>query len=117
MPDASTRPVTRRFPFLGSSFLNLQVAFVNDDDEPKNFREASKSRLWMDAMREEYDSLIKNDTWTLVQRPPNRNIVDNRWVYKIKRNDDESVGRYKARWWLVVLHKSTALIIMKPFLR
>lgn len=96
MPDGTDRPNTRRFPFMGSTFFNLHVALA-DDTEPKTFHEASKSSKWMSAMREEYDSLIKNDTWKLVERPSSRNIIDNRWVYKVKRNDDESVERYKAR--------------------
>jgi hypothetical protein len=48
----------------------------------------------MDA---EYDALEKNQTWHLV--PPERikNVIDCRWVYKVKRKADDSFDRNKAR--------------------
>src|SRR5882757_380684 len=38
-----------------------------------------------------------NGTWTLVPTPLNAKILDSRWVFKIKRNSDYSISRYKAR--------------------
>jgi histone deacetylase 1/2 len=48
----------------------------------------------MDA---EFSALQRNCTWRLV--PPRRglNIIDSRWVYKIKHRPDGSVDRFKAR--------------------
>jgi histone deacetylase 1/2 len=48
-------------------------------------------------MDKEYSALMKNKTWHLV--PPNRsmNIVDCKWVYKVKRNAYGTLERYKAR--------------------
>ena len=40
---------------------------------------------------------MKNGTWSLVPRAPNTNIVDCRWVYKIKKDQHGAVTRYKAR--------------------
>lgn len=51
---------------------------------------------WKKAMDEEYESLMKNGTWTLVDRPPNTNIVGSKWVFKLKRSADGTV-RHKAR--------------------
>ncbi|CAL2270481.1 unnamed protein product [Prunus armeniaca] len=36
-------------------------------------------------------------TWVLVPPPPNRNILGSKWIYKVKKNPDGSVSRYKAR--------------------
>lgn len=33
----------------------------------------------------------------MVDRPKDRNIIDDRWVFKVKRNSDDSVERHKAR--------------------
>jgi len=43
------------------------------------------------------DSLIKNNVFKLVALPEGRDVVDNKWVFKIKCNSDGSVQRYKAR--------------------
>ncbi|GJZ73110.1 ribonuclease H-like domain-containing protein [Tanacetum coccineum] len=48
-------------------------------------------------MCDEYKSLIDNETWMLVPRPPNVNIVRSMWLYKHKYNADGSLSRYKAR--------------------
>jgi hypothetical protein len=45
-------------------------------------------------MGEEYDALVANDTWTLVDRPPGPvRVLGGKWVLKHKPD-----GRYKARW-------------------
>ena len=55
------------------------------------------SKHWKDAMISEYTSLMENDTWELVPPDENQNVVDSRWVYKVKRNENGSVDRFKAR--------------------
>ncbi|GKB31322.1 ribonuclease H-like domain-containing protein [Tanacetum coccineum] len=52
---------------------------------------------WKQAMCDEYKALIDNNTWVLVPRPPNVNIVRSIWLYKHKYNANESLNRYKAR--------------------
>lgn len=49
------------------------------------------------ALQSEYDSLMSNETWTLVDRPKNRKIVRCKWVFKIKKNENGVNVRYKAR--------------------
>lgn len=49
-------------------------------------------------MQEEYDALIRNNTWTLVQRPASANLVTGKWIFRHKMNPDGSLARYKARW-------------------
>jgi hypothetical protein len=48
-------------------------------------------------MDEEYQALLKNQTWHLVPSHHASNIIDCRWVYKVKRKQDGIVERYKAR--------------------
>ena len=45
----------------------------------------------------ECDALIKNNTWHLVPPKKGSNVIDCKWVYKIKRKSDGSIDRYKAR--------------------
>jgi hypothetical protein len=46
-------------------------------------------------MQEEYDALIKNGTWQLAPPQPGSNVVNCKWVFKVKRHADGSVERYK----------------------
>ncbi|KAF2888063.1 hypothetical protein ILUMI_18110 [Ignelater luminosus] len=63
---------------------------------PQNFQEAitsSESLQWKEAMNREMDSLIKNNTWTLVNNPvKDKKVIDVKWIYKKKSNSE-----YKAR--------------------
>jgi histone deacetylase 1/2 len=66
--------------------------------EPSNLDDALKNENWKRAMDEEYEALMVNKTWHLV--PPNhadKNVIDCKWVYKIKHKADGSIDRYKAR--------------------
>lgn len=36
-------------------------------------------------------------TWRLVKRPPNTNVVDSKWVLKIKKNAAGEIDKYKAK--------------------
>jgi hypothetical protein len=65
--------------------------------EPKNFHEASKDVNSLKSMTEELDQIEKNDTWELVPRPTNKNVIGSKWVYKNKMNEQENIVRNKAR--------------------
>lgn len=106
-PDFSTRaridqnaerPRTRSVVSSFRNILNYHMAFsVN---EPSSYKEAlrgEKCGEWKKAMKEEIEALTKNNTWILVDRPINENVVDNRWVYKIKNEQRGQPMRFKAR--------------------
>ena len=52
--------------------------------EPTNFEEASQEEDWIRAMNEELDQIEKNNTWELVPRPENKNVIGSKWVLRIK---------------------------------
>ena len=54
-------------------------------------------RQWEQAFKEEYDSLMKNQTWELIPRPKDRNVVTNKWALHHKRNQQGKIVRLKAR--------------------
>jgi hypothetical protein len=39
---------------------------------------------------------MKNDTWELTPWMKGINVVDYKWVFKLKRKSDGSIERYKA---------------------
>jgi histone deacetylase 1/2 len=45
----------------------------------------------------EIEALHKNKTWHLVPPQKGRNVIDCKWVYKIKRRADGTIERFKAR--------------------
>ena len=48
-------------------------------------------------MNEELDHIEKNETWELVPRPKDKNVIGTKWVFKNKFNQDGQVIRNKAR--------------------
>ncbi|CAH9080265.1 unnamed protein product [Cuscuta europaea] len=47
-------------------------------------------------MQEEFDALKRNNTWELVPRNA-QHPISCKWLFRIKRNPDGSIARYKAR--------------------
>ena len=48
-------------------------------------------------MDEELEKIEKNDTWELVPRPHDKNIIGTKWIFKNKLNENGEVIRNKAR--------------------
>jgi hypothetical protein len=71
------------------------------------------SKEWECAMQEEYDSLMVNNTWTLVPLLVGRKPVSCKWVFKIKQGANGEVERYKARLVVKGLLKHTKWITTK----
>ena len=44
--------------------------------EPSSFEEATQEPTWLDAMVEEYDSIVRNIAWEIVPRPVGKSVVD-----------------------------------------
>jgi hypothetical protein len=70
--------------------------------EPRSYAEAmkrpSEERMqWHNAAVQEIEALVQNGTFELVELPPGRRTIGSRWVFKVKRNADGSIERYKAR--------------------
>lgn len=69
--------------------------------EPQNYMEAITSKdtdKWLIAMTEEIQSLEKNYTWDLVNKPKDQKIVKCKWIFKkkIEVTSTEQV-KFKAR--------------------
>ncbi|KAI5347962.1 hypothetical protein L3X38_000849 [Prunus dulcis] len=65
--------------------------------EPESFEEAAKNDSWKKAMEDEILLINKNNTWELVNRPSDKQIIGVKWVYKTKLNLDGSVQKNKAQ--------------------
>eukprot|EP00253_Pinus_taeda_P025089 PITA_25089 len=73
--------------------LNLSTDF-----EPTSFKEATSHDEWKEDMQKEYDALIKNGAWKLVDPPLGTKPIGYKWVYKNKYKADGSLDKHKARF-------------------
>lgn len=68
--------------------------------EPSTYHEAMTcpdADLWKEAIREELQAHKKNGTWRLVAESEGNNIIDSKWVFRVKKNPSGQIDRYKAR--------------------
>jgi hypothetical protein len=75
----------------------VRYSLFSTTGEPQHYSKAMQDERWKKAMDIDFDALLKNDTWCLVPPRAGTNIIDCKWVYKIKRKSDGSIDRYKAR--------------------
>lgn len=47
--------------------------------------------LWLEAIKEEMDSLKKNQTYELVNLPRGKKVLKNRWVFRNKKDGEKIV--------------------------
>ena len=67
---------------------------------PKSFQEIKErddQTQWELAIKDELNSLLINDTWKIVSKPLNKNIVTCKWVFILKNDESGNPTKYKAR--------------------
>jgi len=77
--------------------LKAFVHVLSSTQVPAGVQEALSNPKWIQAIKEEMEALLKNDTWTLVPLPEGKKAVGCKWVFSIKHKADGSIERYKAR--------------------
>jgi hypothetical protein len=65
--------------------------------EPKKVEEAQKDDNWLETMYEELHQFTRNDVWMLVPRPSDHKVMQTKWIFKNKSNENGIVVRNKAR--------------------
>ncbi|XP_072081168.1 uncharacterized protein [Arachis hypogaea] len=64
---------------------------------PKSIEQALSTPYWREAMEEEFSALQNNLTWRLVDPPAHSAPIGCKWVFRVKKNPDGSIQKYKAR--------------------
>ncbi|GJV97484.1 ribonuclease H-like domain, reverse transcriptase, RNA-dependent DNA polymerase [Tanacetum coccineum] len=77
--------------------VETETLLFTEEEEPRNYKEASTDKKWIEAMEIELDSINKNNTWTLTTLPPDQKAIGLKWVYKTKRDAKGKIIKYKAR--------------------
>jgi hypothetical protein len=65
--------------------------------EPTRIEEALDNPDWVNAMHEELNNFARNEVWKLVRRPSNHNVIETKWVFQNKQDENEVIVRNKAR--------------------
>ncbi|KAJ9535587.1 hypothetical protein OSB04_un001276 [Centaurea solstitialis] len=76
-----------------------QYCYIVEED-PKTFSEAMASRdvvFWKEAIQDEIDSIMHNNTWELTNLPPGCKALGSKWILKRKMKVDGTIDKYKAR--------------------
>ncbi|KAI4297629.1 hypothetical protein L6164_037513 [Bauhinia variegata] len=90
-PVRGTRLLSDIYQRSNAAMCNIAVC------EPASFEEAVMKEKWLAAMQEELSMIEKNQTWELVSRPHDRNVIGLKWVFRTKFNPDGSINKHKAR--------------------
>nr|GEV37836.1 ribonuclease H-like domain, reverse transcriptase, RNA-dependent DNA polymerase [Tanacetum cinerariifolium] len=67
------------------------------EDEPKNYKEASRDQKWIEAMKVELDSINRNNTQELTTLPKGHKAIGLKWVFKTKKDANGNIIKHKAR--------------------
>jgi hypothetical protein len=60
-------------------------------------RKTNKFEALQSIWKQMLDQIEKNNTWELVPRPNNKNVIGTKWVFRNKLNEYGHVTRNKAR--------------------
>ncbi|KAA0061181.1 hypothetical protein E5676_scaffold157G00040 [Cucumis melo var. makuwa] len=93
-----------------TAIVHMKKESVDDSFEVEPMHEIQEPV----EQQEEIEALHQNKTWELVTLPQGRKPIGNKWVYKIKRNNDDQVEQYRAR--LVVKGYAQKLDVKTTFL-
>lgn len=77
--------------------IEIEHILMLVDEEPWSYGEAKELKVWRDACQDEIESIVKNNTWSLVHLPPKCKAIGLKWVFKVKKNSDGTINKYKAR--------------------
>ncbi|GJS13559.1 putative ribonuclease H-like domain-containing protein [Tanacetum coccineum] len=83
-------------PYGPQAFYGARPSNNNRSNNNNNRGNRNNSPEWRQAIKEEYDALMKNGTWSLVPRASTTNVVDGKWVYMLKWDKNGAITRYKA---------------------
>uniref|UniRef100_A0A2N9J2D4 Uncharacterized protein n=1 Tax=Fagus sylvatica TaxID=28930 RepID=A0A2N9J2D4_FAGSY len=87
--EGNREKVLSKLPFVG-----------NVEEDPNTYSEAMASRdaaFWREAINDEMDSILSNNTWVLVDLPPGSNTIGCKWVFRRKYRTDGTIQTFKAR--------------------
>ena len=110
--NPAAHATTRQLKTNEAHIAHAYVSAMNEEqglteENPLSLKEALEADdgpNWEKAIGEELDQHEKLKTWELVDLPPGRKAIGNKWVFVRKRDESGNVDKHKAR--LVILGSS-----------
>ena len=65
--------------------------------EPTKVEDAPQDESWVEAMHEELFQFQRNDVWTSVPRSKGEHIIDAKWIFCNKTDEEDNVIRNEAQ--------------------
>nr|GEX11829.1 hypothetical protein [Tanacetum cinerariifolium] len=91
-----SRPVQTR-PQLATDPKMCMYALTVSTAEPKNIKEAMADSAWIEAMQEELHRFDRLQVWELVDKRFGKSIIRLKWLWKNKKDEDQTMISNKAR--------------------
>ncbi|GJT01775.1 retrovirus-related pol polyprotein from transposon TNT 1-94 [Tanacetum coccineum] len=91
-----SKPVQTRRQLTTDSEMCM-FALTMSTAEPKNIKEAMDDSAWIDAMQEELHQFDRIQVWELVDKPFGKTVIKLKWLWKNKKDEDQTIIRNKAR--------------------
>ncbi|XP_019160713.1 PREDICTED: uncharacterized protein LOC109157267 [Ipomoea nil] len=63
--------------------------------EPTCYTQAVKYPEWHEAMDQEFNALLQNQTWSLVSNTIGMNVIGCKWMFRMKRKANCTIDRHK----------------------
>nr|GEX01596.1 integrase, catalytic region, zinc finger, CCHC-type, peptidase aspartic, catalytic [Tanacetum cinerariifolium] len=91
-----SRPVQTRRQLVTDPEMCM-YALTMSTTELKNIKEAMADSAWIEAMQEELHQFDRLQVWELVDKPFGKTVIKLKWLWKNKKDEDQTVIRNKAR--------------------
>ncbi|GKA03800.1 retrovirus-related pol polyprotein from transposon TNT 1-94 [Tanacetum coccineum] len=95
--ESSSRNIVQTRLQLASDLEMCMFALTVSMAEPKNIKEAMADSAWIEAMQEELYQFDRLQVWELIDKPFGKNVIKLKWLWKNKKDEDQTVIRNKAR--------------------
>jgi len=96
--ERERRPPRKLLDFF-SGYRATSAEFISIDtpETYSEIAERSDADKWFEAVKEELQSMEKNNVWSIVQHPKSAKLLKSKWVFAVKMDANGQPSRYKAR--------------------
>ncbi|GJS22035.1 retrovirus-related pol polyprotein from transposon TNT 1-94 [Tanacetum coccineum] len=95
--ESSSRNIVQTRRQLTTDPEMYMFALTVSNAEPKNIKEAMADSAWIEAMQDELHQFDRLQVWELVDKPFGKTVIKLKWLWKNKKDEDQTVIRNKAR--------------------